>query len=319
MSTTAEAPAPAPSAIRKTLFVDSTSLLDDPIALRARAAEDGYLFFKQRLPAAELLSLRAELLAVVDKYGWRQPGQDALGGRIDYDAINRVSEEEMHRADVGVTADAYHDVQRLESFHRLPHHPRLLEIYQKLFGREVLVHPRHIARMITPHTCMVPTPPHQDFPYIQGTANTWTCWFPVGDCPREMGGLTVLRASHTKGYLPVQPAKGAGGFAVPLCPTETHWVEGDYQIGDVLTFPCHTIHKALRCQYKDRIRLSLDVRYQPADEPVDNSSLNPHCPLKWEEIYANWKHDDLKYYWRKYPLQVSPWDNGYLKPERRIC
>jgi len=312
--------APAtPTAVRKTLFVDSTPLLSDPAALRSRAAEDGYLFFKHRLPADELIALRAEMLAIVDKYGWRQPGQDALGGLIDYAAINRLTEEEMHRTDVGVTADAYHDVQKLERFHRLPHHPRLLEIYRVLFDREVLVHPRHIARMITPHTCMVPTPPHQDFPYIQGTTNTWTCWFPVGACPRELGGLTVLHGSHRQGYLPVQPAKGAGGFAVPLCPHETHWVEGDYEIGDVLTFPSHTVHKSLRCQFKDRIRLSLDVRYQPLDAVVEARSLKPHCALTWEQIYEHWTRDDLKYYWRKLPLQLSPWDDAYLQPKRRIC
>ena len=307
------------SSIRKSLFVDSTPLLADPIALRVRAETDGYLFFKQRVPADEILALRAELIAVLDKYGWRQPGQDALGGLVDYDAINAITDEEMHRTDIGLTVEAYHDVQRLERFHRLPHHPRLLEIYRTLFDREVLVHPRHICRMITPHKFMVPTPPHQDFPYIQGSTQTWTCWFPVGDCPRALGGLSVLQGSHRKGYLPVQPARGAGGFAVPLCSNETQWVEGDYEIGDVLTFPCHTIHKALRCQFKDRIRLSLDVRYQPLDEPIDESSLNPHCPLKWEEIYANWKSDDLKYYWRDLPLKRSTWNNDYLKPERRIC
>jgi len=305
--------------VQKSLFVDSTSLLNDPKSLRERAAEDGYLFFKNRLPANEVLALRLELLTVVRKYGWLQPGQDALGDLIDFNAINALTDEEMHRTDIGVSAEAYHDVQRLESFHRLPHHPKLLEIYRALFENEVLVHPRHICRMITPHKFMVPTPPHQDFPYIQGSAHTWTCWFPVGDCTRAMGGLTVLKGSHRQGYLPVQPAKGAGGFAVPLCPHETHWVEGDYEIGDVLTFPCHTIHKALRSQSKDRIRLSLDVRYQPADEPVDESSLNPHCPLKWEAIYANWKSHDLKYYWRKLPLNRSAWNHDFLKPGRRIC
>ncbi len=311
--------APAPRPISHTEFVDSTDLLSDPAALRARAAEDGYLFFRGRLPVDEILAMRREMLAIVEKYGWRQPGQDDLGGLIDYDAINRLSEEEMHRTDVGVTEAAYHDVQRLERFHRLPHHPRLLEIYEKLFDRPVLVHPRHIARLVTPHTCMVPTPPHQDYPYIQGTTNTWTAWFPIGECPRSLGGLAVLRHSHVHGYLPVQPAKGAGGFAVPLCPTETEWVEGDYGIGDVLTFPSHTVHKALRCQFKDRVRLSMDVRFQAADEPVEQRSLNPHCPLTWEEIYRDWKSDDLKYYWRKFPLQMSPWDDGYLKPRRRIC
>ena len=66
--------ASANTAIRKTLFVDSTPLLDDSAALRARGEEEGYLFFKARLPANEILALRRELIAVVDKYGWRQPG-----------------------------------------------------------------------------------------------------------------------------------------------------------------------------------------------------------------------------------------------------
>ncbi|MDB6127060.1 MAG: hypothetical protein JWM35_956, partial [Verrucomicrobia bacterium] len=35
--------------------------------------------------------------------------------------------------------------------------------------------------------------------------------------------------------------------------------------------------------------------------------------------YANWKSDDLKYYWRKLPLTMSQCDDGYLQPKRRIC
>src|SRR5947208_15623403 len=117
-----------------------------------------------------------------------------MEGRLNVDALSAVPEAEM-RTDIGVPHAAYDDVQKLESVHRLPHHPELLALYRALFGREVLVHPRHIIRMVTPHQSLVPTPQHQDFPLIQGTSNTWTCWFPVGDCLRSMGGLTVLRGS----------------------------------------------------------------------------------------------------------------------------
>jgi hypothetical protein len=103
---------------RKMTVLDSPPLLADPTALRARAAQDGYLFFKQRLPKAEVLALRADMLAVVERYGWRQSGQDALGGIIDVAALNRVPEEEM-RTDIGVSIAAYNDVQKLEAFHRL--------------------------------------------------------------------------------------------------------------------------------------------------------------------------------------------------------
>jgi ectoine hydroxylase-related dioxygenase (phytanoyl-CoA dioxygenase family) len=300
------------------LFTDSTPLLQDFDALRARAEEDGFLFFKRFLPREEVLEVRADELAVVERHGWRQPGQDSLGGRINLDAINRVPDEAM-RGDIGVNVAAYGDVQKLERMHRLPHHPKLLEFYRNLFDSKVLVHPRHIARMITGHRVVSPTPPHQDFPLIQGTAKTWTCWIPLGDCPRTMGGLTMLKGSHRHGYLPIQSSKGAGGIAVPLCPWETEWVEGDYEAGDIITFPSYTIHKALRCQDKELIRLSLDVRYQSADEPVEQKSLLPHCDLTWEEIYEGWESDELKYYWEKEPLSIVPWEDSYMQPSTRIC
>jgi len=190
---------------------------------------------------------------------------------------------------------------------------------EMIFGKEVLVHARHIARMITGHRAMVPTPPHQDFPLIQGTSNTWTAWIPLGDCPRSLGGLTVLRGTHKFGYVPIQPAKGAGSIAAQTCPWETDWVEVEYEAGDVLTFPSFTIHKGLRCQQKEMIRLSLDVRYQPVDEPIELGSLNPHTELSWEEIYAGWQRDDLKYYWKKHELELTSKEEKYLQPSRRIC
>ena len=299
-------------------FTESTGLLDNPAALLQRAMEDGYLFFKQLLPKDEIVALRADMLGVVEKYGWLEKDQEALGGLIDVDALNQVPEE-MMRTDIGVSTEAYKDVNRLERFHRLPQHPRLMALYRTLFGKEVLVHARHIGRMITAHKNVFPTPPHQDFPLIQGTSNTWTCWIPVGDCPREMGGLTVLRGSHRSGYLPIQPAKGAGGIAVPLCSYDRDWVEGDFEAGDILTFSSYTIHRALRCQWKTQIRLSMDVRYQPIDEPVEAKSLLPHGDLTWEDIYQDWEKEDLKYYWRNLPLQRGIWNDEYLQPKRRIC
>jgi hypothetical protein len=262
--------------------------------------------------------MRAELLGVADRYGWRKKGQDALGGLIDLDAINTVPEEQM-RTDIGVSKPAYDDAQRLEALHRFPHHLRLLSLYRLLFDRDVLVHPRHIARMITGHRSMIPTPPHQDFPLIQGTTDTWTCWIPIGDCPRAHGGLTVLRGSHKLGNVPIQHTRGAGGIAVQLCPGETAWALGDYEAGDILTFSSLTIHKAIKCKIPEIIRLSLDVRYQPVDQPVEEASLKPHCELSWDDIYASWKSDELKYYWKSLPLQLIPWDDSYMQPKRRIC
>lgn len=304
--------------IRKIPFIDSTPLLSNMEALRARAEEDGFLFFKGFLPKEDVLSMRADFLEVVGRHGWREADQGRLGGGIDLEAINRVPNEAM-RDDIGVSIAAYDDVQKMESFHRMPHHPKLLAFYREFLGGEVLPHPRHIARMVTGHNMLVPTPPHQDFPLIQGTSKTWTCWFPLGDCPRTLGGLTMLRGSHRNGYLPIQPAKGAGGMAALLCPNESEWAEGDYEAGDIITFISHTVHKAIRCQHKDQIRLSMDVRYQLLSDPIEEKSLKPHCELTWEQVYADWKSDDLKYYWQRQTPELIPWEDGYTQPGRRIC
>ena len=310
----------ATNPIIRTTFIDSTPLLRAGAfaALRERAAEEGYLFFPQLLPVDAVLTVRADMLSVVERYGWRQPGQDAYGGLLDLDALNQVPDEAMRR-DIGVSHDAYHSVQKLPSFHKLPHHPALLAFYRGLFGEEAFVHPRHIARMITAHRIMHPTPQHQDFPLVQGSPNTWTCWFPLGDCPRSMGGLTVLRESHRQGYIPIQPAHGAGGIAVQLCPGAEVWVEGDYAIGDVLTFPCFTVHKALHSQEPEQIRLSIDARYQAISEPIEEKSLKPHCKLTWEEVYDGWTEENLQYYWHASAPKLSPWDSTLLQPAQRIC
>jgi len=318
---TAASPKPPPRPITRSPFVDSTDILGDAAALRARADEEGYLYFRRFLPESFVHDLRADILAVTDRFGWRVPGQDRLGGLVDPAAIDAIPDEDI--SSLGTGAACYREVQKLESFHRFPHHPRLMELYRTLFQGEAVVHPRNIARMIVPHSRNFPTPQHQDFPHIQGSANTWTCWIPTGDCPRALGGLTVLRGSHKAGYMPVQPAKGAGGggFAVQLCPWESQWVEGDFSAGDILTFHSMTVHKALPAQITDRIRLSLDVRYQPVAEPIEERSLGLHTgDITWEEVYRDWKSDDLKYYWRRLPLTISaPFDPGYLEAKRRIC
>jgi hypothetical protein len=306
--------------VRQKPFVDSTPLLEsgDFTQLRQRASEDGHLFFKGLLPPQELQKVRQDMLAVVEKYGWRQPAQDADGRLIDLEALNQVPDEEM-RSDIGVSREAYYDIQRLSSFHKIPHHPKLIALYQGLFEDEVFVHPRHIARMITAHRVVSPTPPHQDFPLVQGSTNTWTCWFPLADCTKAHGSLTVLQGSHQEGYIPIQREAGAGGIAVQLCQNEEVWVEGDYEVGDVLTFPCYTVHKALPSQYRDLIRLSIDARYQAISEPIEEKSLKPHCSLTWEEVYANWDEDNLKYYWQEASPSLSPWDDTLLQPAKRIC
>lgn len=299
-------------------LVDSTPLLQDADALAARAEVDGYLYFRGLLPRDSVIEVRRNILEVLDSEGWLAGGHDLIDGVIDDDAINLVPEDQM-RLDIGISRRAYVKVQQVQSMHRLPHHPAFLSFYRQFFNEEPFVHPRHIVRVMTSHASLRPTPPHQDFPLVQGSQNTWTCWFPLGDCPRDLGPLSILRGSHRQGYLPVSAAEGAGGIGAQLCDDEDEWLSADFQAGDVLTFPALTVHRALPPQDRQRVRLSMDIRFQPASEPIEARSLSNHSDQDWAEIYAGWDSDDIQYYWKEESPRLSPWDQTLMQPGRRIC
>lgn len=301
-------------------YVDATPLLDDPAALRARAAEDGFLFLRGLLPREAIIDLRRQFLTVLDRHGWLRRDTPFMDGIVDREAIEREDPAAMIAQGVGIHSAAYAEVQKLEAFHALAHHPRLIRLYQILFDAPVLPHPRHIARLILPASFNKPTPPHQDFIHIQGTRNVWTCWIPMGDCPRPMGNLTMVRGSHRAGLLTVAPAEGAGGLAAQMCGDDHEWVEGDFEAGDVVTFPSLTIHKALPPEITDRVRLSCDFRFQPAEEEIEQASLLPHGQVAtWDEIYAGWTRKDIQYYWRDRELVMGQWDDSIRWQKEKIC
>lgn len=289
-------------------YPDATPLLADAPALRAQAARDGFLFFRGLLPRPEILELRRELLAVVERYGWLDTSAPLMDGIGNLEAIEAIPDADAGFCGVGLSPAAYADVQRLHAFHALAHHPALLAMYQKLFDAEVLPHPRNICRVMLPGSRNVPTPAHQDYIHIQGTPNVWTCWFPVGDCPIELGNLSVAAPSHREGVFPVKPAAGAGGAAIAIDEERFDWYIDNFQAGDVLTFISTTVHKSIPNQFKNRIRLSCDYRYQPVSEPIHESSLSVHCGVtSWEDIYSGWSDTALQYYWKQHELQMAAW------------
>ena len=143
----------------ETGFCDSTPILTDDSTLRTRAGEDGYLFFRSFLPAEPLLELRRQILGIVQRHGWLRAGTDPMEGICDLDAVAKSDASDKTLNAFGVTADAYRDVQKLELFHSLPHHPKLLALFESLFQATVLPHPRHITRVLLPAPSFAPTPP----------------------------------------------------------------------------------------------------------------------------------------------------------------
>ncbi|HET7558997.1 MAG TPA: phytanoyl-CoA dioxygenase family protein [Limnochordia bacterium] len=269
----------------------------EPAALRERLERDGYLFIRGLLPQEVLLDLRRQALEVCCAHGWLIDGSELM------DSLGRPDAYSGHFEG----SSAYPDLQRLQAFHALAHHPAIIDLLAGVMASEVLVHPRNIMRVTLPGSLRLTTPVHQDYPLIQGTDRFVTVWFPLGDCSRDLGGLAVASGSHRYGALPIQPAEGTGGLAVQPAYLHGEWHASDFALGDVLIFSALTAHRAFPNVTADRLRLSCDFRYQPVNEPVTWGSLEPHMNLLgWRELYRTWPNDDYKYYWRRLALKVVP-------------
>jgi hypothetical protein len=261
--------------------LESSDLLGRPDVLRQRLAEEGFLFFRDLLPASAVADVRAGVLEAIGREGWLATGsepEDRLPGPV----VVREGDDNWWAG--------YEAIQSLECFHRLAHAEPLVSLAENLLGGPVLVHPRKIARVTFPGSDY-PTPPHQDFPLIQGTPDTLTCWLPLAKCTPEDGALRVLRRSPSSGLRLPEPTFGVGGVGVPVRRSEEdNWASASYRPGDVLVFHSLTVHWAPPNRGR-RLRLSCDYRYQLVKERVVEGSLLPHYwPTipGWEILAEGW-------------------------------
>jgi len=290
----------------------SNDVKADTDELRRRLDEDGYLFFRRLLDPDRLLKLRHEMLSVMQVGGWIVAETDPVDGIANLDA--RCTE-----GDLGYT-DVYHEVYKLRSFHEIAHCREVMDLLEQIRGCPMMPQPQKVARLWFPQFLAHTTPTHQDFVHFQGCHDNLTCWSPVGDCPRELGGLAVLPGSHkVNRVLDHHFSLGAGSLHVdPTHHAELsqEWLTTDYQAGDTLIFPFLTIHKALPNLTEDRLRVSLDNRYQRVGDPIAEHMLQPHLSsmsdLAWETVYAGWDSDEFQYYWKQFDNPVLPKITDYM-------
>ena len=280
-------------------FLDSSLVLGDMPELRARMARDGYLFLPGLMPRAPVAALQAEIGAIARDAGWLVADAPVEEARAD-PAGFCVDPEPRY-------IEVLRRINRLEAYHALKHHPALIGFLEALLEGEVFPHPRVLMRNIFPAREAYTTKAHQDFPNVQGTTEVYTAWIPLIDVPMETGPLQIAAGSHRAGVYDFHIGGGAGGIEI-RDPLEGSWVSGGFAVGDVLLFHAMTVHKGV-ANRGDRLRMSMDVRFQRADAPFnfDNAQTDGQ-PLSWEDVYAGWRSDALKYYWRRLNLTAQPFD-----------
>jgi len=262
----------------------SAEFMDDTDALRARLAEDGYLYLPGLLDRDDVLAARRSILARMRSANMLHPDHPLMDGvakpgrRGDFTpALAKDNPQVHHMAYAGP----------------------MMQFFEKFLGGPVRHFDYTWLRTKSPGAGHV-TNPHCDIVYMgRGTKNLFTAWTPLGDVPFEMGGLMIMERSKHRadvlgdywkldvdhyctnkdeaegiesGRKSWEDAKQGGSFNPDALALREHlgerWLSSEYSVGDVLIFSMFTLHASSDNQ-TDRFRLSTDTRYQLASEPAD--------------------------------------------------
>lgn len=181
--------------------------------------------------------------------------------------------------------------------------PRLWNFYQAFLEGDPYLHKRKIIRFTHPGSDHC-TGGHYDLIYLRaGTDRLCTSWIPLGDIPVEMGGLLYLEHSDAVGRkleadFSVKNAnlspeerisaynrnmREAGWISTDLVDMaerfESRWLIADYEAGDMVIHSPYMIHAATSNRDPlERMRLSTDIRFQRADDLIDQRWANHWVP-----------------------------------------
>jgi hypothetical protein len=228
-------------------LADSIALQANQAALRQRLADDGYLFFRGLLRAADVNVARDSVRTELSLGGWTNGAGRPVGAQRAVTVRDALADPSFRAALAS------------RALNRLAYLPPLRGVIRQILGAGAFCYPAKVLRVVYPE------PPyqiakgryiHQDLA-VSGVQDMLTTWLPLMDIPAQLGGLAVLPGSHLGP--PLRPEL--------LRADEPGWATTDYRPGDVLLFHCLTSHAALP-NHTDRLRISADFRWQAADQPA---------------------------------------------------
>ncbi|MBI1779605.1 MAG: phytanoyl-CoA dioxygenase family protein [Proteobacteria bacterium] len=256
-------------------LADSSGLIADPPALRQRFQDDGYLFLKGALDRDEVLAARAEILARLTEVGEVVPGSDGV-----FTGTSRRKEI------VGDLGRFWKSVSEGENLRRVSHGPGLKRVLERLIGAPARPQDYLFLRAGVVGRA---TGLHYDYPFFtRAHDQVYTVWVPIGDVPVADGPLVVVEGSNRFRDL-IDPMIGfdvvkdtsrkadLGEDPVALAMSRgTRLRTADFEAGDIALFGMFTAHGSFdNHSPENRVRLSCDVRWQPADLPVDARYFGP--------------------------------------------
>jgi hypothetical protein len=232
-------------------LVDSTPLVGDDGALRARFAEDGYLLVRNVMDPQVIAWARGRYRDALAAEGLIDPAVEA--------PVWTGNEPKTRRPC---------DALGTEVWHKMVRQPQLVALLTSIFGEPPVWVPIAAHRSALPTGEPAPDQDlfegrHQDGYFNEGM-NLTICWIPLMDINRTRGGFAIAPRTHGRGWF----HSSEEPYKIPRDAFPgTLWRTIDFKVGDVLIFSDQIAHTGLP-NPSNEIRMSLDVRAVPRSAPL---------------------------------------------------
>lgn len=252
---------------------------EDGDALRDQIDDHGYVLLRGILDRDEVLAGREEVFRRLEEVG-----------EVKAPAIDGIATNQSRRSGVaGGVHEFWRSVSEGPALRRVTHGLQLHTVMASVFGEPARAHDMMYLRPVPVGRS---TRPHYDFPFFaRRSMRIHTAWIPFGDAPLEDGPLMIIEGSNRFRDLidPIREHDYEHNYADAVIqkaayekPNETDIISfaqargarllsTSFRAGDLLVFGGFTLHGSLdNCSPIGRVRLSCDVRYQPASDPCDD-------------------------------------------------
>jgi len=265
---------------------ESNDILDDPDALKARIAADGYLLIRGLHDKETVRRARRQILEKLAAKGMIAPGTPLMDG-----IFNRDYPEPTSTGSMGNKA-----LTQLPEFKAVVEGAPVMDFFKRFLGGEARTFDFKWLRTAGPGSG---SPIHYDIVFMgRGTQALYSCWTPFGDVSLDMGPIVFCLGSNrfekvraTYGQADVDRDMIEGHFSDdPLEIVEKfggHWTTTTFSAGDVIIFSMFLMHASL-VNTSDKIRITADTRYQLASEPIDERWIGekPKGHYAWKQENA---------------------------------
>ncbi len=254
----------------------------DPTGWKRAYEENGYLYLPGILNREEVLNLREAYMNMFDPAIFKEGTtrrEGVFSGKFQFAPAEHGHTD--HPASKFVQQDAF----RLFTGSK-----ELKQIAELLMASEVVQLKRKPLRHFYKGT-MIASKAHCDYTYLNdGTENLLSFWIPLGDISMETGGLLYLEQSHHLNLGQLREEVKSTETTIdqrPIAKDLQHvsdvaglpWLYADFKAGDIVIHNPFIVHASLDC-CTDLMRLSTDLRFVKANDPVDP---------RWLE---SWRGDD---------------------------